>query len=247
LVGVLAAAFLLTGCTIPSFGAYHGATTQGRTEYHLWQGFFIAGLVVGGFVLLLIIWAVVKYRRKTEEIPKQTQYHTVLEIVYTVVPIVIVLVLFVFTVLAENKVDATPSDPGATISVEAFQWGWEFNYPGGVKVIGETTEAPTMMVPTGSDVEIHLKSLDVLHGFYVPQFNFRRAPLGGLPGPVHPTLRALPLADVLQCEGRVTEPVRQLAANPAGHCQGQSVLGSQAAQRRERQRLVKFEHHYFRK
>jgi cytochrome c oxidase subunit 2 len=174
LVGVLAAAFLLTGCTLPSFGAYHGSTTQGRTTYHLWQGFFIAGLVVGGFVLLLIIWAVFKYRRKTEEIPKQTQYHTVLEIIYTVVPIIIVLVLFVFTVLAENKVDATPSHPGATITVKAFQWGWEFDYPGGVKIIGETTEAPTMMVPTGTDTEIHLRSLDVLHGFYVPQFNFSR-------------------------------------------------------------------------
>jgi cytochrome c oxidase subunit 2 len=174
LVGVLAAALLLTGCTLPSFGAYHGATTQGRTTYHLWQGFFIAGLVVGGFVFLLIVWAVFKYRRKSEEIPKQTQYHTVLEIFYTVVPIVIVLVLFVFTVLAENKVDATPADPGARVSVDAFQWGWEFNYPGGVKIIGETTEAPTMIIPTGTNVEITLRSLDVLHGFYVPQFNFSR-------------------------------------------------------------------------
>jgi cytochrome c oxidase subunit II len=173
-VGVVALAFLLTGCTLPSFGEYHGSTTQARTEYHLWQGFFIAGLVVGGFVFLLILWAVFKYRRKTEEIPKQTQYHTVLEICYTVVPIVIVVVLFVFTVLAENKVDALPPNPAYSIHVEAFQWGWEFDYPGGVKVIGETTEAPTMMIPTGTDVEIYLKSLDVLHGFYVPQFNFSR-------------------------------------------------------------------------
>jgi cytochrome c oxidase subunit 2 len=107
-------------------------------------------------------------------IPKQTQYHTVLEICYTVVPIVIVLVLFVFVVLAENKVDALPSNPAYSIHVKAFQWGWEFDYPGGVKVIGETTEAPTMMIPTGTDVEIHLSSLDVIHGFYVPQFNFSR-------------------------------------------------------------------------
>ncbi len=106
-------AFLLTGCTLPTFGEYKGATTQGRTEFHLWQGFFIAGIVVGGLVLLLILWAIFRYRRKSEEIPRQTQYHTLTEIIYTIVPIVIVLVLFVFTVLAENKVDATPANPGA--------------------------------------------------------------------------------------------------------------------------------------
>jgi cytochrome c oxidase subunit 2 len=167
-------ALLLAGCNVPTFGGYKGATTQGRTEEHLWQLFFISGLVVGGGVLLLILWAIFRYRRRSEEMPKQTQYHTLLEIVYTAVPIAIVVVLFVFTVLAENQVDATPPSPGATITVNAFQWGWEFVYPGGVKVIGQTTQNPTMVIPTGTDVEIHLKSLDVLHGFYVPEFNFSR-------------------------------------------------------------------------
>jgi cytochrome c oxidase subunit II len=180
-VGVLAAAVLLTGCKLPSFGAYPGATTQGRTEYHLWQGFFIAGLVVGGFVLLLIIWAILRYRKKSEDIPRQTQYHTLTEIIYTVMPIVIVIGLFVFTVLAENAVDATPPNPAASIHVNAFQWGWEFEYPGGVKVIGQTTQAPTMVIPYGSNVQITLDSLDVLHGFYVPEFNFSRYANPGYP------------------------------------------------------------------
>jgi cytochrome c oxidase subunit 2 len=189
---VVGGAILLAGCKVPNFGEYPGATTQGRTETHLWQLFFIAGLVVGGFVLLLILWAIFRYRRRSEAMPKQTQYHTLLEIIYTAVPIAIVLVLFVFVVLAENKVDATPSNPGATITVNAFQWGWEFEYPGGpgsgcvnpsspkanqndcVKVIGQTTQDPTMMIPTGTDVQINLTSLDVLHGFYVPEFNFSR-------------------------------------------------------------------------
>ncbi len=190
LVGTLAAAFLLTGCTVPTFGAFKGSTTQARTELHLWQGFFIAGLVVGGFVLILIIYAIVRYRRRSDEMPRQTQYHTLTEITYTVMPIVIVLVLFVFTVLAENKVDATPTptDSGASITVNAFQWGWEFIYPGTrdnkpcvsgphcdvVKIIGQTTQAPTMIVPAGTATQITLGSLDVLHGFYVPQFNFSR-------------------------------------------------------------------------
>jgi len=173
-VAVALGALLLTGCQLPTFGAYKGATSQARSTFHLWQGFFIAGLIVGGFTLLLITWAVFRYRRRSDAMPVQTQYHTLTEITYTVVPILIVLGLFVATVLVENKVTAVEPNPYARIHVFAFQWGWEFEYPNGVKVIGQTTDAPTMVVPTGETVGIRLDSYDVLHGFYVPEFNFSR-------------------------------------------------------------------------
>ena len=171
---VVAGAIALTGCQLPSFGAYKGATTQARSTFHLWQGFFIAGLIVGGFVLLLILWAIFRYRRNSDDIPRQSQYHTLTEVLYTVVPILIVIGLFIATVVVENKVDAVSPNPDATIHVYAFQWGWEFKYPNGVQVIGQTTDAPTMVVPTGQSVHIYLRSYDVLHGFYVPEFNFSR-------------------------------------------------------------------------
>ena len=167
-------ALLFTGCTLPTFGGYKGSTSQGRTEFHLWQGFFITGIVVGGLVFLLIVWTVFRYRKSSDAIPVQSQYHTLTEIIYTAVPIVIVLVLFVFTVLAENNVDAVATNPATEIHVYAFQWGWEFKYPGGVKIIGQTTQAPTVVIPANETVRIDLKSLDVLHGFYVPAFNFSR-------------------------------------------------------------------------
>ncbi len=176
-VAVAVGAVLLTGCQLPTFGAYKGATTQARSTFHLWQGFFIAGIVVGGFTLLLITWAVFRYRRRknsSDELPVQTQYHTLTELIYTVVPILIVLGLFVATVLVENKVTAVEPNAYTKIHVYAFQWGWEFEYPNGVKIIGQTTDAPTMVVPTGKTVQIRLDSYDVLHGFYVPEFNFSR-------------------------------------------------------------------------
>ena len=174
---VAVGALLLTGCQLPTFGAYKGATTQARSTFHLWQGFFIAGIIVGGFTLLLITWAVFRYRRGKREadtLPVQTQYHRLTEIVYTVMPILIVLGLFVATVVVENKVTAVEPNPYARVHVYAFQWGWEFEYPNGVKIIGQTTDAPTMVVPTGQTVRITLDSYDVLHGFYVPEFNFSR-------------------------------------------------------------------------
>jgi cytochrome c oxidase subunit 2 len=167
-------ALLLTGCQLPTFGAFKGATTQGRSTFHLWQGFFIAGLIVGGFVLLLILWAIIRYRRRSDEMPVQTQYHTLTEIIYTVLPILTVLGLFWATVVVENQVTAVEPNPYTTVHVFAFQWGWEFQYNNGVKIIGQTTDAPTMVLPTGRTVRLYLRSYDVLHGFYVPEFNFSR-------------------------------------------------------------------------
>jgi cytochrome c oxidase subunit 2 len=167
-------AILLTGCQLPTFGAYKGATSQGRATFHLWQGFFIAGLIVGGVVFILILYVVIRYRRRSDEMPRQTQYHTLTEIIYTVLPILTVIGLFIATVIVENQVDAISPNPATEIHVYAFQWGWEFQYDNGVKVIGQTTDAPTMVVPSNATVHIWLRSYDVIHGFYVPEFNFSR-------------------------------------------------------------------------
>jgi cytochrome c oxidase subunit 2 len=171
-------AVALAGCSsasLPTFGAYRGKTTQAQATFKLWQGFFIASLIVGGFVLILILWAVFRYKRRSDEIPRQTQYHTLTEIIYTVLPILTVFGLFAFTVIVENEVTAVTPHPYTVVHVYAFQWGWEFSYDNGaVKIIGQTTDAPTMVVPTGETTTVYLRSYDVLHGFYVPEFNFSR-------------------------------------------------------------------------
>jgi cytochrome c oxidase subunit 2 len=172
--GVALGALLLTGCQVPGFGAFKGNTTQGQSAFKLWQGFFIAGLVVGGFVFALILYVVLRYRRRSDDIPRQSQYHTLTEITYTVLPILTVIGLFIATVIVENEVTAVEPHPYTEVHVFAFQWGWEFQYDNGVQVIGQTTAAPTLVVPSNQTVRVYLRSYDVLHGFYVPQFNFSR-------------------------------------------------------------------------
>ena len=174
----------LSACQLPNFGGYRGSTAQGYDTHELYAGAVIAAIVVGVLVFALITWSVFRYRARPAKggdasirMPRQFHDNPVLEIVYTVVPVIIVGVLFFFTVLTENNVDAVSTHPYASIKVTAFQWGWQFNYQGeGVQIIGNdvTQQYPQMVVPTGKTVRITLVSNDVVHGFYVPAFNFSR-------------------------------------------------------------------------
>jgi cytochrome c oxidase subunit 2 len=192
-VAVTALPIVLGGCEVPTFGGYRGSTTQGHDEFRLWVGTFIASIVVLVLVAALIIWSVIRYRKKSDEIPRQFQYHIPLEITYIVVPVIMVLILFGFTVFTENQVDAVSPTPALKVHVTAFQWGWRYQYPGKVTVTGVTTEdpdpigldgapcapavdclGPGLIVPAGQTTRITLNSQDVIHGFYVPEFNFSR-------------------------------------------------------------------------
>jgi cytochrome c oxidase subunit 2 len=180
IVALPVAALALAGCTVPTFGAAPGATTSSRSVYHLWQGFSIGAVIVGGITTVLIIWAVFRYRRRGDNIPKQSQYHVPLELTYTIIPVLIVLGLFAATMVVENKEVSNPKT-AVTIDVNAFQWGWKFTYPGhDVVVIGQTTQDPEMVMPANENVHINLTSSDVIHGFYVHAFNFSRYALPGV-------------------------------------------------------------------
>ena len=165
---------------MPTFGASAGDTTSSRSVYHLWQGFSIGAAIIGTLVLVLLAWAILRYRRKGDTIPTQYQYHIPLELTYTIVPILIVFGLFAATMVVENKEVANPPTK-VTIDVNAFQWGWKFSYPGtNAVVVGQTTQTPVMVMPVNTDVHINLTSTDVIHGFYVKAFNFSRYALPGI-------------------------------------------------------------------
>ena len=173
--GALALPVVLGGCGLPTFWGYRGSTTQGHDEFLMYAWTFIAAIVVGGLVALLMIWAIVRYRRRSDEMPRQFQYHGAVEVFYTIVPIVIVLIIFGFTVVTENNIDALSTSPAIDVKVTAFQWGWEFQYPShNIVVLGHTTQDPDLVLPSGQTSQITLVSQDVIHGFYVPEFNFSR-------------------------------------------------------------------------
>src|SRR5204863_3009339 len=109
-----AALLLFTACR---FGAPAGATVQGRSIANLYHLMFYIAIGVGGLVYLLIGWCIVRYRRRSEELPPQARYHIPLEITYTVIPVLIVIGIFVATYRTEVPIDRVLGDPPVTIDV----------------------------------------------------------------------------------------------------------------------------------
>ncbi|WP_059045455.1 aa3-type cytochrome oxidase subunit II [Streptomyces acidiscabies] len=135
-----------TGCTskdFPRLGMPTPTTEEAPRILSLWQGSWAAALVTGVLVWGLILWSAFFHRRSRTKIqvPAQTRYNMPLEALYTVVPIVIVSVLFYFTARDESKLLSLEKKPDVTVNVVGFQWSWCFNYVENVP--GSTGDAKT--------------------------------------------------------------------------------------------------------
>jgi cytochrome c oxidase subunit 2 len=188
-VGLALAVLTLSACSA-DFGSARGATRQGRDIFGLWQGTFIVALIIAGLVWGLILYAIVRYRRRDDDVPTQTQYIIKLELLYTAVPVVIVAVLFGFSWRTQTEVDALARDPAVTIDVRGFQWQWQFRYRGeDVTVTGVPDQEPTMVLPVDRTTRLVLTSPDVIHSFYVPDFLYKRDVIPGVSNKVDLTPR----------------------------------------------------------
>src|SRR6201987_1282893 len=126
-------ALLLSGCSWSeaiALGWPEGITPEAHLNRELWIGSLIASLVVGVIVWGLIFWASAFHRHKKgdTELPRQFGYNMPLELVLTVVPFLIISVLFYFTVVVQEKMLHKEPNPEVVIDVTAFQWNWKFGY-----------------------------------------------------------------------------------------------------------------------
>ncbi len=159
-------------------------TDRGENIFSLWLGSVVAGAAVGFFVAGLILFAVVRYRKVSDDLPRQVRYNLPIEVLYTVVPFVIVAVLFYYTVVSQNFVNKLSSEseggPDLTIGVVGFQWNWQFRYEAeGVQVTGQPGFPAVMVVPTDRTIRFVETSPDVIHSFFVPKFLFKRDVIPG--------------------------------------------------------------------
>ena len=152
------------------------ASEQAQHIFELWRWSWVAALATGVVVWGLILWVVFRYRRRhADEIPVQTRYNLPLEILYTVAPVMMVIVFFYHTVETQNAV-LEDTDQDRTIEVVGQQWSWTFNHrlEGDegpvVYTSGAGGNVPTLVLPVGETVQFNLYSPDVIHDFGVPAF-----------------------------------------------------------------------------
>jgi cytochrome c oxidase subunit 2 len=190
-----------TGCTSNAFtrlGWPVPVTRQGQVALTLWQGSWIAAWLVGAVVWGLIVWAVIFHRKRASElVPHQVRYNLPIEMLYTVVPFIMIGVLFFFTARDENYIDKLPAHPDVTVNVTGYQWSWQFQYPG-YKVPGSQTgdvtingepwspqignaQLPVLVIPDNEIVRFNLVSTDVIHSFWIVPFEFKRDVIPGHP------------------------------------------------------------------
>ena len=173
-LAVAALALAAAGC------APQSVTEQGRAVYNLYNLFLYIAAVVFVVVSGLVLWSVVRYRRRDDELPRQIHGNNRLELLWTLIPTVIVLALFAFTLVAQNKVLDKSGQADVNVTVTAFQWSWRFTYEGtGAEVLGTPGHIPEMVVPVGQTIRVKLVSADVVHSFYVPQTLFKRQAIPG--------------------------------------------------------------------
>jgi cytochrome c oxidase subunit 2 len=140
-------------------------------------------VIVGGTVWTLITVMILRYRRRASDDRPASALADFrpIEVAWTAIPILIVLVLFGLTLVALNQVDAR-SESRVTVAVTAFRWQWRFDYVGTpVSVVGDPDTVAVMVVPAGEPIHIVLTSVDVNHAFYVPAFLFKRDAIPGHP------------------------------------------------------------------
>ena len=183
---LVAPALLLTGCSkVSGLGFDEGLSSVNDQSLSLWQGAWIAAFIVGGITLILILWPAVFHRGKKDgpEFPKQTQYNIPIEIIYTVIPFIIVAGLFYFTAKKETVISAHTNTYKHEITVEGIQWSWQFGYPEagpGAVVTGTPAQPPVLYVPLGERVRYTITSNDVVHGFWIPAFMIQMQNLPGV-------------------------------------------------------------------
>lgn len=132
------------------------------------------------FATMLVF--IVMYRDRPGRKARYTHGNTTLEIVWTVVPALILVILTLLSVPAWSKIKMTMPETDFEVLVNAKQFNWQITYPGPDGKFGtadDKTLLDEMHVPVNKIVRVNLKSQDVIHSFFVPQFRMKQDAVPG--------------------------------------------------------------------
>ena len=144
---------------------FDAAGPVAREQLRLFWIIFWAAMIVFVLVMAVMVYSIIRFRRRPSDgIPNQVHGNAVLEIIWTVVPIILLIGIGVITVKTLFDLDQPPSSDPLRVEVWAHQWWFEAAYPD-----YSITTANEIYIPVNRDVSVKLMSNDVLHSFWVPK------------------------------------------------------------------------------
>jgi len=145
-------------------------------DFTFWLIFTISAICLVG-ITGFMVFSIFRYSKKNNPEPSNIEGHTGLEIVWTIIPTILVMFIFYFGMQGFLKMRDVPQD-AMEVKVDAGMWWWKFTYPNGL----EQTTADGLTVPVDTPVYLPLHSVDVIHSFYVPAFRVKMDVVPKAPG-----------------------------------------------------------------
>lgn len=156
-------------------------------------------ILISVFILGLLLWVVLRYNKRANPVPSKTSHNSLIEVVWTLVPVLILVGIAVPSIdLLAKQFKPAPAK-ALTIKATGNQWFWTYSYPdnGGFEVIsnmlpdeeaikrgepGHLAVDYRMVVPAGEPIRMQITASDVIHAFAVPSLWFK---LDGVPGRIN--------------------------------------------------------------
>ena len=176
--GLVAAAFLLNSCeglggVSPIFPT--PVSPNGQDIFNTYIGISIPAIIVFIGVEAALLWVVIRYRRTTQPagyVPPQIHGNHAVEIVWTAIPLVIVLAIAAYSFVELQKDFQPISNQDMTVIVSGHQFGWDYSYQGTSIVIHKegtlAGDVTPFVVPTHKLIKLQFQGTDVIHSWWVP-------------------------------------------------------------------------------
>jgi cytochrome c oxidase subunit 2 len=184
------------GAPVPGGHDFQQPATQVMREIISFHNFLLPIIIVISlFVLGLLLWVIVRYNRRANPTPRKFTHNMLVEVIWTVVPVLILVAIAWRSFPLIYMQERTPAAAELTLKVTGNSWRWDFEYPDlGVRITSNlldeqeaqaqgrpyllATDTP-LLVPVGTTVRVLVTSNDVIHAFAVPAFGIKEDAIQG--------------------------------------------------------------------
>lgn len=181
-IGVIAGGVAAAVAILPPWLPQEASREAGRIDFVFW---FVIAICIAIFSVVAgaMIYSILRFRVQPDDEGDGAPIHghTGLEITWTLIPAVLVTAIAIVSGVVLSRDDAQARDT-LHVNVTAQQFAWSFNYPD-----ANNAESPVLRLPVNRSIELDMRSLDVVHAFFVPQFRTNEDLVPGLVTHIHVT------------------------------------------------------------